>query len=107
LPWALWKKHPELISNVVDDTLLRVILTPFTYYNFAFSDDNQWHCFKGTNPSWDTPLYFYYPIGSPLPKYATKKQGAPFIVTIKSKSPEKRGRGKQFLIGKGWIDHND
>lgn len=61
IPWADFVSTKPVTSHV-----FRVFLAPSDYYNFGFSDDTKWQCYRLDSPDKADMVYGYVEKNSPL-----------------------------------------
>ncbi|MGL4400567.1 MAG: hypothetical protein ACRCXD_11910 [Luteolibacter sp.] len=110
--WVGWSDIPWpdfLATKPAASHVFRVILAPVDYYNFEFSDDAKWECYRLESPDREHALYGYAEKDSPLNRELRPNPGettTPLILALKF--PPDSASGSQVLIerlvGKGWVE---
>jgi hypothetical protein len=113
--WVGWSdiSWPDfLATKPVVSHVFRVLLAPVDYYNFEFSDDTKWECYRLESPDREHALYGYVEKDSPLNRELRPNPGVsatPLMLALKF--PPDSASGTQVLIdqlvGKGWIEQQD
>lgn len=87
--------------------LVRVYVEKTFYYNFDFSDDSQWVCFRLSRSGDEPDLYGYCPEGSPLLEKLPQKPDKVSTYTLKIEFPDEAKNGEQVIITDvvhiGWV----
>lgn len=99
----------EIFSGESESCLVRVVVTPDTYYNGSFSDEGKWQAFTLASADSKDFLYGYAERGSPQGKALLNMFGSganvrPATLELKS-APD--GRTRQFeitgVLAEGWV----
>ena len=103
-----WEEAEE--TRPTEAKLFRVFLAPINYFNFAFSDEKKWRCFRLRSPIGEQVFYGYAERGSleALTLHsAFKKERLERPYMLEIRYPEGAERGNQVLIhrvvGSGWV----
>ncbi len=114
--WESWIGYSEIPwddfsrERPTEPKLFRILLTPVNYYNFEFSDEKKWKCFRIESPDKGHMFYGYVPRYSTVDKKLTPlngKRGDPKTFLVKLRYPDHAKSPQQVLIsevlGSGWV----
>lgn len=113
IDWPSWIGYCEipweefLEKKITTPTLVRVNATKVSYYNFAFSSDEEWVSFRLWHPSSDETTYGYAKTDAPFLFDLPRDQNSLNPMIIKASFPENATRNDQViihdLITRGWV----
>ncbi len=114
--WESWVGYSEMSweefarDKPVEPRVFRVRMKREAYYNFGFSDDSQWLCFRLLSPA-DDMLWGYAREESAPGKLHTWHLGdREELVTLRLRFPENATRPDQVVIdgivASGWVVHD-
>jgi len=100
-----WKKLREM--RPVEPQLFRVSAELGKYYNFGFSDDEQWRCYQLGAPDGIDFIYGYVRRGSELDMKMAGVTDKPVALTLRIHFPENAPSDNQVfidsLVAQGWV----
>jgi hypothetical protein len=110
--WVGWSEMPwqEFLSaKPAASHVFRVILAPVDYYNFGFSDDTKWQCYRLESPDREHAVYGYVERDSRLDVKLRPSPGEPSVLmTLALKFPPDSKSGTQVeierLVSEGWVE---
>jgi hypothetical protein len=114
--WESWAGWPEIgwdalaEAKPTEPKLFRVILSQLDYYNFEFSDESEWTCYRLESPDRQHLFYGYAPKGSEIDRKllltGEPKHRRRYLVRLRY--PDEPVSDRQLLIeeavGEGWLD---
>lgn len=103
MPWEVFMKEKP-----VEPKLFRVKLRWVDYYNFGFSDENEWRSYRLSSPDGEHMLYGYVARNSLLDqRLRPPEQGATVAATVKLRYRENEQSPQQVVIEEhvadGWV----
>ncbi len=109
--WVGWSEMPWDVlmkEKPVEPKLLRVMLRWVDYYNFGFSDENEWRSYRLSSPDGEHMLYGYVARNSLLDqRLRPAEQGATVAATIRVRYRENEQSPQQVVIEEhvadGWV----
>ncbi len=110
--WVGWSDIPWqkfLAEKPAESHVFRVILASVDYYNFAFSDDQKWQCYRLESPNLEQTIYGYAEKNSALDaKLRPTTGGQPVLMTLALKFPPDAQSDSQVeiegLVCEGWVE---
>ena len=87
-------------AKPVEPVRVRVRLTKSNYYNFGFSDDGEWQCFRLEAPDGESYLYGYAEAASPIARTLNLIDERRNAVTLTIRFPQDPLTDQQVLIEK-------
>ena len=113
--WVGWSDipWPEFIaSKPAAGHVFRVLLAPVDYYNFAFSDDTKWQCYRLESPDKEHAVFGYVEKDSSLDLELRPNPGdtaTPVMLALKF--PPDPASDTQViierLVGTGWVEQEE
>ncbi|MGI8602685.1 MAG: hypothetical protein ACR2OZ_06750 [Verrucomicrobiales bacterium] len=105
-----WEKLPEVRPTT--PTLLRARLAKDDYFNYTFSDEAAWECFRLSSLWEEHHLYAYAQRGTPLAMELARRtrQNRLSMVSVRIRFPEKGAPNQAELtelVADGWLVHGD
>jgi hypothetical protein len=110
--WVGWSDIPWqkfLAEKPAGSHVFRVILAPVDYYNFGFSDDQKWQCYRLESPDMEHTIYGYAEKNSALDaKLRPTAGGQSVLMTLALKFPQDAQSDSQVeierLVCEGWVE---
>ncbi len=113
--WVGWSVIPWpdfLAAKPAASHVFRVLLAPVDYYNFEFSDDAKWQCYRLESPDREHAVYGYVEKDSPLDLELRPNSGdaaTPLMLALKF-PPNAASHGQVLidrLVSNGWVEEGD
>lgn len=110
--WVGWSDIPWqqfLAEKSAESHVFRVILASVDYYNFGFSDDQKWQCYRLESPNLEHTIYGYAEKNSALDaKLRPTAGGQSVLMTLALKFPPDAQSDSQVeierLVCEGWVE---
>lgn len=110
--WVGWSDIPWqkfLAEKPAGSHVFRVTLASVDYYNFGFSDDQKWQCYRLESPDKEHTIYGYAEKNSALDaKLRPTAGGQPVLMTLALKFPPDARSDSQVeierLVCEGWVE---
>ena len=112
--WESWVSYCEIPwesfieGKVQKETLVRVQASHDFYFNFQFSDDSKWTCFRLTRSPDEPILFGYVPRDAPFLKALLNQEALNGSLRLKVRFPDNPVTDNQILItdfvGAGWVN---
>lgn len=102
-PWEM------VLSGLISDpSEMRVVLQIGDYYNYGFSNEQEWQCFIATSPDLEKPVYFYLKRSDDHTDLTQElADGRPITATVKISSHANSHEKRQFeltnLLSRSWV----
>jgi len=100
-----WKKLRE--TRPTEPRLFRVTVQLGKYYNFGFSDDEEWRCYQLSKPDGTDFIFGYVKRGSELDMKMAGVGEKPVAMTLMIRFPEEAPADNQVIIdsvvASGWV----
>ena len=110
--WSDMRWEDFLSTKPVADHIFRVVLTPVDYYNFEFSDDVKWECYRLESPDKEHAVYGYVDRNSALALEIRPNSGElSVLMMLALKFPPDSKSGNQVeierLVCEGWVEEGE